>query len=809
MKAKREREREGEGKKGAGEKQGASPLQVGEGAGRGARGRRREEKGPEMAAKDPRKPPTASHTPRECLADTPSASEPRQLSSQTFVASDVLDEQAPCSARWTDVSTPSQSIDSLVGHLLLRAAEEEGNDNTWKLLLANEESVLRDIIENEAFTELARRMRAFHGRSSPSSVCESGKSHSASTRVAGRLGVDAAALESCTAGASMERADSALRAVPARGLGERREEAKVPAAGTADLSVSGPRLAMHVRSRSGGPHGGVEEARGQAQRRSSHVVPSYGTMTQGVQAGAADSSTHVNARGGLGVASPSEAVVGEEAPATASLPLYEGEMPVIKPSYDSVPDPAMDAAWEAEGLLTTGVKPQAWLRAMMRQALFCILAVGLFFPSMAHSGLFAGLDLFSNAESSAPRRSVMKFTLLFADAAAFCVTTPFTAILCRGGRLLRHGVLLAATTTTVGSGLCLLHGYSSGSLVLLLLSQLLHAVGLAASVVAVLCVNCAEMGALLGTVSLLFVAVHLWFLSGAAGLFIFSAVARLRSGGAAEALRVFLYLTSTGPVFALAVCALVSPAESDEARPTLDAVRDARKIFVILRSIDVRFVLRCLACGCLLAVLLLLTEAGPQFSLLPAGAAAPPLFAYLFSLTVLVALPLFLLPSLGPFVRFCGFGPLTAVAAAALLGLISMTAPSASTAPATLPMFAASAILCGAALALTLAGVMRSLASAGAGAPSVVVVPALLFATLLSLCVALAAGLTAVLLGARLQASNAGGALAGQARCVNYVALATCLGALCLQITTVLNACLVRPSTAAAPCVGCGGSRGW
>ncbi|RNF01287.1 hypothetical protein TraAM80_07088 [Trypanosoma rangeli] len=767
-----------------------------------------EEKMQGTKARDSQKPSLASRTLRDAEVDSVGARGPRPASPQTHAAYEVFDKLIPWSAHSTGVNTPAQSIDSLVGHLFQHTVEEgAAYDDTLKRSLASEELMMRNILENEASTKLATMFAAFYRESPSSSVCESRNSHSASSRFARSVGTSAGAQELRTTEAPVERANSALQVVLPCGS-QREQWTKTPSASTAALSASDPLNAAHVNSRLGGSHGKVEEECDKVQRRittTTHVLPSYGTL-QGLQAGTAGSLSPFDPQAGLGLSSLCTGVIGGEGGSTAWF-LYENEIPVFRPVCATATDLAVDVECETEALLKTGVNPQVCFRAIMRQVLFYILAMGLFFPPMAHSGLFAGVDIFNTVESSVPRRNVMKFTFLFADAAAFCVTTSLTAFFCNGSRFLRHGLLLAATAATVGGGFCLLHGYLSGSLVVLLLSQLLHAVGLAATPVAVLCINCAELGAPLGTVSLIFFTVHFWLVSGAAGRLIFFAVARLSSGGVAGALRVFLYLTYTGPVFALAFFMLLPPAECHGARRTLDVVTDARKLLFILRHIEVRFVFCCISGGCLLALVLLLTEAESLFSSVLFGDATSSVFADLYSLTVLVMLPLFLLPVLGFFVRFCGFGLLTTVVAAWLVGLISITTPSAAVAtpePTSMQsMIAVTSVLCGASLAVALAGPMRSLASVEAASLSVVV-PALLFATLLSLCVALAAGVTAVFFATCLQtnhtggSTDAGGMLARQARCVDYVALAMCLSALCLQITTAVKTFRVRQFSAAA-----------
>ncbi|RNC44926.1 hypothetical protein TcCL_NonESM05339 [Trypanosoma cruzi] len=427
--------------------------------------------------------------------------------------------------------------------------------------------------------------------------------------------------------------------------------------------------------------------------------------------------------------------------------------------------------------------------------------MGIFFPSMAQSGLFASMDLLTNVEGSVTRRNMMKLTLLFVDAAAIFILMPLIVFCFHGGNSIRFIILFTATITTVGSGICLMRGYTSGSFELMMISQLLHAVGFVLSVMMMLFINCAKMGAFLGTISLMFVTIYLWLMSIAAGIFIFLITLRLSEGEVLEVLRGFVYLTCVGPIFALAICLLPPPPPTDcqgTTRISHSAI-DAGTMFATLRRVEVCFLLRCIACGCLLAVLFLIIEFESLFSSKLFAFTSPSFLAYFLLFTVIVALPLCLLPRFGSFVRLCEFGLLTSLAAVSLFGLMFTNIPSEvakSIIPFSLPwMPAMTAILCASSFAAALAGLMRSLASVKRALP-LVVVPALLLTTLLSLCVALATGVAAVVLEFRLQSGNktegmtrsgandTGETQAGQAVCVGRVAFGMCVGALFLQFIT-------------------------
>ncbi|EKF30900.1 hypothetical protein MOQ_005273 [Trypanosoma cruzi marinkellei] len=678
----------------------------------------------------------------------------------------------------------------MVKYLLQQAAEDEENDNTaGRMILIMEESAMRSIIENDASMEHHAMMKAFYGRSPLSSVSGSVKSWSASSR-------------------RVHSVEAETQAMKPRGLWRQQEDTEVPLVKPATLPISGSNCGVQMTSCPQGVQDKEEEeGREHVFSRHFNVVPSYGTM-EGLQGDANSHSSHVNSREVSSNPLFSYAVAGEEGRAIAWV-LYENELPVFKSVDDSEADFAVEIERETKGLLKEDVNFRDGFRATIRQVLFLILSVGIFFPSMAHSGVFASIDLLANVEGSVPKRNVMKLILLFIDAAAIFILIPLIAFCFRGGNSMRLIILFAATITTVGSGFCLMRGYASGSFELIMLSQLLHAVGLVVSVIMMLFINCAKMGAFLGTISLMFITIHLWLMSIAAGIFIFLITLRFSGGEVLDVLRGFVYLTCLGPIFALAIYLLPPPTDFQGTTCISYSAIDAGTMFAALRRVEVCFVLRCMACGCLVAVLFLIIEFAPLLSSRLFAFNNPPFLAYLLLFTVIVALPLCLLPRFGPFVHLCEFGPLTSAAALSLFGLMFTTIPSevaASLALFSLPwMPAMTAILCASSLAVALAGLMRSLASVKRALP-LLVVPALLLTTLFSLCVALATGVAAVVLDVRLQsgkktewktrsdANDAGETLAEQAECVGYVAFGMCVAALFLQFITAARRCFFAPS---------------
>ncbi|EAN88118.1 hypothetical protein C3747_46g31 [Trypanosoma cruzi] len=738
---------------------------------------------------NPPQPPVKSNIPFNDPTGSLKDREPQLLSPQTLIASEFLENPISSSTHCSEIGTPSSSVPTLamVKYLLQQAAEDEESDNTaGRMILIREESALRSIIENDASMEHHAMMKALYGRSPLSSVCGSVNSWSASSR-------------------RVHSVESETRAMKPCGLWKQQEDTEVPLAKTAALPMSGSNCGVQVTSRLQDlQEEEEEEEKGSEQvlSRRFNLVPSYGTM-EGLQGDANSHLGDVNSREVSSNPLFFNFVTGEEG-RTIAWVLYENELPVFKIVDDSDSDFTVEIEKETKGLLRMDVNFWGFFRAMARQVLFLILSVGIFFPSMAQSGLFASMDLLTNVEGSVTRRNMMKLTLLFVDAAAIFILMPLIAFCFRGGNSIRFILLFTATITTVGSGICLMRGYTSGSFELMMISQLLHAVGLVLSVIMMLFINCAKMGAFLGTISLMFITIYLWLMSFAAGIFIFLITLRLSEGEVLEVLRGFVYLTCVGPIFALAICLLPPPPPppptdcQGTTRISYSAI-DAGTMFATLRRVEFCFLLRCMACGCLLAVLFLIIEFESLLSSKLFAFTSPPFLAYLLLFTVIVALPLCLLPRFGPFVRLCEFGLLTSLAAVSLFGLMFTNIPSevvTSLTPFSLPwMPAMTAILCASSLAVVLAGLMRSLASVKMALP-LVVVPAFLLTTLLSLCVALATGVAAVVLEFRLQSGNktegmtrsgandTGETQAGQAVCVGHVAFGMCVGALFLQFIT-------------------------
>ncbi|PBJ70897.1 hypothetical protein BCY84_17789 [Trypanosoma cruzi cruzi] len=737
---------------------------------------------------NPPQPPVKSNIPFNDATGSLKDRELQLLSPQTLIATEFLENPISSSTHCSEIGTPSSSVPTLalVKYLLQQAAEEEESDNTaGRMILIREESALRSIIENDASMEHHAMMKAFYGRSPLSSVCGSVNSWSASSR-------------------RVHSVKSETRAMKPCGLWRQQEDTEVALAKTAALPMSASNCVVQVTS----PLQDLQEEEEEEKKKGGeqvlgrrfNLVPSYGTM-ESLQGDANSHLGHVNSREVSSNPLFFNFVTGEEE-RTIAWVLYENELPVFKIVDDSNSDFTVEIEKEMKGLLRVDVNFRDFFRAMARQVLFLILSVGIFFPSMAQSGLFASMDLLTNVEGSVTRRNMMKLTLLFVDAAAIFILMPLIAFCFHGGNSIRFILLFTATIITVGSEICLMRSYTSGSFELMMISQLLHAVGFVLSVIMMLFINCAKMGAFLGTISLMFVTVYLWLMSIAAGIFIFLITLRLSEGEVLEVLRGFAYLTCVGPIFALAICLLPPPPPPTDCQGTTRisySAIDAGTMFATLRRVEVCFLLRCIACGCLLAVLFLIIEFESLFSSKLFAFTSPSFLAYLLLFTVIFALPLFLLPRFGSFVRLCEFGLLTSLAAVSLFGLMFTNIPSevaTSLIPFSLPwMPAMTAILCASSFAAALAGLMRSLASVERALP-LVVVPALLLTTLLSLCVALATGVAAVVLEFRLQSGNktegmtrsgandTGEMQVGQAVCVGRVAFGMCVGALFLQFIT-------------------------
>ncbi|KEG06055.1 hypothetical protein DQ04_16241000 [Trypanosoma grayi] len=453
--------------------------------------------------------------------------------------------------------------------------------------------------------------------------------------------------------------------------------------------------------------------------------------------------------------------------------LYDDERPVFKEvdtGSDSSVAARSPAAEDVEmgGLAAADVVPQPWIRGVTRHAVLFTFAAVIIGLSLLHNSLFATIDVVAGVERVAARQQTVKLALVFADAAAFSVFAPLVLLCGASTPAMPHILLVGAAVCMVWSGVCTMHGFAHGEFVLLVAAQLLHGVGLAGLMVPLLFFACVELGFIAGVPVLLFVAFHAGLASVTLGFFMFPAIAHrssssgISNGGTAEAVRVFLYATCTVPLFAFGICALLPSASCVGAARTFRRFVSARGLREAVSRVDSCFLLRCLACGCIFAVACL-TVAWCKPLLSPhsssssnnsnsnsngddndgdsmGGAVHTVGLMLLFALA---SLPLCLVPLFGPVVRFYESGP----AAAAVVGVV--TAFLGTNAP--LPLWATA--LYGVSLAVPLAGLMRSLAGVRWGFSGLV--PLLMLTFVLSVCAALALGVSALLLSARLRTGSA------------------------------------------------------
>nr|CCD12720.1 unnamed protein product [Trypanosoma congolense IL3000] len=432
-------------------------------------------------------------------------------------------------------------------------------------------------------------------------------------------------------------------------------------------------------------------------------VRSYGTLAGG---GCDDQSVSVD--------------VGEVT-CSSMRPHYNDEFPVfscvnfLDPTFRDAGDPDRPVDHSCgSGVVATskGGKRGQWVSSMAVH----LLAVSIISALFLRNGSYALVgQTYSTAGTAQKQHITSVLVSIHAAGTALFLTV---ALMCfRWCNLLPHNVLLASVTVTIIDTLCASYGFFSHVDYPLAMSEGLQAISLACALVSLLFLTCVNAEGVVGPPLLALLLCQVWFVCGVFNLIAFPTSIYGISTTLVEVLGASFVMVLV--VLTAGVYYLVPPAVF---QPLLLTAADATASLGFLsciRSINVSFWFRSVACGCLVAICHLLVVYCTGIALWGPGHLTPKSFnatgdrsavsavntdgmdsVALMFLTAAVALPVGVVPQFGPLVHFVELGP----AAAAVIFLVLVTFDGST-------LTIALSIGCGAAAGVSLAGLWRSLAA--------------------------------------------------------------------------------------------------
>ncbi|ORC85941.1 uncharacterized protein TM35_000311270 [Trypanosoma theileri] len=496
--------------------------------------------------------------------------------------------------------------------------------------------------------------------------------------------------------------------------------------------------------------------------------------------------------------------------------LYKDEFPVFKrnSTSDDSYSPSAPVGIEigVEDAMKTGsFLLLVWFTSVMRQLIFGIFAVCIIALLSLQSSFFAAMGNVSNMNVLLAKGNFIKPFLFLVNAVSFLIFLILILVLCplfisdnsRNGHFFPHIILLSGLSLSVGGSLCVMFGLFQVNIWILFFAQFIHGVSLAISFMGLLLFAVVEQALMAGTILLLSLTCVTWLLSNAVGLFLFSTILHYNNNNTNDpkiAVSLLVVGMCMNLLLGFGMCVLVPPETCRK------AIRISRYFFNTdnnnnnnnnnstgntLQRMHISFILRCLGCGCLLAIGILFTvvagesslQLGPLQAYTVNSPSLGPYITSLFFLSGLFFFPFSFLPRVGSLVHIAESGLCSGMMFLVLLTtifytqLIGNTFLSSFISP--LVMIGIVMFLSGASFSISVTGILRSLCIPTMVLPAARL--AFLFTVLLTVCVALTLGVFTLLLWIE-QRSQGGKEFGG----VSYLVLGISALAVVLQVISTL-----------------------
>ncbi|EAN80236.1 hypothetical protein, conserved [Trypanosoma brucei brucei TREU927] len=389
---------------------------------------------------------------------------------------------------------------------------------------------------------------------------------------------------------------------------------------------------------------------------------------------------------------------------------------------------------------------------------------------------------------------------------AIAVSSLLVVFCFRGVWEVPHVVLLVSTAMLVVDDFRLLYGVLLNVTTSFVVRELVQAASFVGSFASLLLFTCADVGYVAGPPFLALSVCLAWLMSRLVAFGVLPAFATTAAAGYTAIIHTVLALVSFS--LAIGICLLLPPSMLQPGPCSCGKSHYVTNFLSCLGRLDPSFFIRSVACGCLVAVVSLLTVDSELVTLpvldslhfkatdipvvdgsgnWPNGIAISPVVVLLLS--TLALLLLCLVPSMGPFVRFVELGPATA----AMVLIVAFFFDGKQ-------LTATLAAVCAFSFAIAVGGLLRSLGAVflsrtvvrdnfgkatvrPTAALFTTVLPVLLVTAVCSSCVALILGLTAWLAAVRGNGNDSGDGTADRRGwAVMFVVLVFSSVALALQL---------------------------